>query len=97
MPNHIHFILLVRQGDGASGTPPPTTDRGKAPANAAVPQFVSTLKRYTNRRAGCNLWQRSFYDHIIRDEEDYLAIAGYIQTNPARWREDRFYDREAPP
>lgn len=97
MPNHIHFILFVGQGDGASGTPPPTTGKAKAPANAVVPRFISTLKRYTNRRAGCNLWQRSYYDHIIRDEGDYLAIAGYIQNNPARWREDRFYAAEAAP
>ena len=37
------------------------------------------------------VWQKSFHDHIIRDEQDYLKIANYIETNPAKWSEDCFY------
>ena len=36
-------------------------------------------------------WQRSFHDHIIRDERSYLHISDYIQNNPANWKEDMFY------
>lgn len=36
------------------------------------------------------VWQRGYYDHIIRSERDYLAIAEYIRNNPARWAEDAY-------
>lgn len=36
------------------------------------------------------LWQRNYYDHIIRDEEDLNRARRYIQNNPARWHLDRY-------
>lgn len=36
-------------------------------------------------------WQRNFYEHVIRDEESYLKIADYIETNPQRWAEDEYH------
>ena len=83
MPNHIHVLLTINSSQGPSRTPAPTNQR--------IPQFVSTLKRMTNRESGRSLWQRSFYDHIIRSEEDYLIHWNYIDGNPARWSEDEYY------
>lgn len=80
MPNHIHMLLVV---NGSSWTPTPT--------NAAVPGFVSAFKRFCNKKAGHNIWQRSYYDHIIRDEEDYINHLQYIEDNPAKWLEDKYY------
>ena len=37
------------------------------------------------------LWQRSFHEHVIRNEHDYREIWEYIDANPARWAEDRYY------
>lgn len=37
------------------------------------------------------VWQRSYHEHVIRNEEDYRQIWEYIDTNPARWAEDRYY------
>lgn len=37
-------------------------------------------------------WQRSFHDHIIKDEKAYLNISNYIETNPERWEKDKFYN-----
>ena len=37
------------------------------------------------------LWQRGYYDHIIRCEADYLRIWQYMDENPARWTEDEYY------
>ena len=42
--------------------------------------------------SGKPLFQPSFYDHIIRDEQDYQRIWEYIETNPQRWSKDRFYE-----
>ena len=38
-------------------------------------------------------WHRSFHDHIIRDEKSYLRISNYIETNPERWDNDKFYNK----
>ena len=43
---------------------------------------------------GANIFQRSYHDHVIRDEADYLRIWQYIDTNPAKWEEDCFYIAE---
>ena len=40
---------------------------------------------------GRQIWQRSFHDHIIRDEKDYLKIWQYIDENPKKWEQDCFY------
>ncbi len=45
----------------------------------------------TNRAAGVDLWQRSYHDHIIRNESDYLSHWTYIDGNPALWAEDEYY------
>ena len=37
------------------------------------------------------VWQRGYHDHVIRNREDYVALAEYIQTNPLRWELDRLY------
>ena len=37
------------------------------------------------------VWQRNYYEHIIRNEDSYLKIADYIQTNPQRWEIDTYY------
>ena len=84
MPNHIHLLVSVTDS-GASRTPPPT------PANALIPRMVSTLKRFSDKACGVSLWQRSYYDHIVRSERDYLEIRRYIENNPAKWAEDRYY------
>ncbi len=83
MPNHIHFIIEIK--NGRSRTPAPTR------ANAIIPKYVSTFKRFTNKNSGIELWQRSYYDHIIRNEADYIEKLNYILTNPAKWTDDKYY------
>ena len=90
MPNHVHMIVLVdngdcviNKGDGASRMPRPT--------NALIPKLLSSIKRHTNKMAGFNMWQDSYHDHIIRDKADYQRIWQYIDENPARWTDDKYY------
>lgn len=86
MPNHIHLLLTIRQ-DGPTGTSAPTRTK----QHQAVADFVSTFKRFCNKVYGENIFQRSYHDHIVRGEADYRKIWQYIAENPARWREDCFY------
>ena len=83
MPNHIHLLIFIDNAYGTSKAPSPT--------NAILPHLVSTLKRFCNRDIGANIFQRSFHDHVIRDENDYRKIWEYIDENPAKWEEDCFY------
>ncbi len=89
MPNHIHLILSIQ--NGTSWAPSPTTH---SPANQLIPHALSTFKRFVNRDAGYNVFQRSFHDHIIRNEADYQRIWNYIDTNPEKWQEDCFFVTE---
>ena len=93
MPNHLHLLLSVDLEKGSSGTPTPTglsgTDQKRS--NERVPAFVSYLKRSTNRSSGMEIWQRGYYDHVVRDYPDYCRIWNYIGNNPYRWFEDTYY------
>ena len=80
MPNHIHAIVRIE--DGAMRTSPPTQ---------GLSQMVRYFKRNVTQRCGQAIWQRTFHDHIIRNEADYLRIWQYIDTNPAEWRQDCYY------
>ena len=87
MPNHIHLILFVRN-DGSPRTSTPTKQ------TSFVSHFVSTFKRFCNKEYGENIWQRSFYDHVIRNRDDYNEIYKYIYENPMKWQFDQLYAEE---
>ncbi len=84
MPNHVHLIIhLGSSADGPMGTSAPTHN---------ISQIVRYLKRAVTTACGETVWQRSFHDHIIRNEADYLRIWSYIDTNPNKWTEDCYYE-----
>ena len=83
MPNHIHAIIVIDHPHGEShGTN----------LNTIIGQYKSGVTRKI-RDISPNLivWQRSYHDHIIRNEKQYQIIREYIDTNPQRWLEDCFY------
>ena len=82
MPNHIHLILRI--SDEPQSGPP----RASAPT---VSDAIGAMKRLINKEVGANIWQRSFHEHVIRGAEDYAMIWDYIEQNPAKWAEDRYY------
>ena len=57
----------------------------------SVPQIIKMLKEIVTKRIGYSIWQRGYHDHIIRNAADYRRVWDYIDTNPARWREDCYY------
>ncbi len=78
MPNHIH--LIITNQTGGRGDPP-----------LQIYDIIGNFKSFTTHKYGKTLWQRSFHDHIIRRENDYLKIWNYIDTNPQKWQDDCFY------
>ena len=84
MPNHVHLLLTI-PWDGEPQT-------ANTPANAIIPRTISTLKTLITKEVGQTIFQRSDHDHIIRNEYDYEEIWNYIDSNPRKWQEDRFYE-----
>lgn len=82
MPNHIHMIIFICNEEG--------TMRASSPTQS-IPQLIKSFKTLITKEIGFSVWQRSYYDHIIRDDADYEAIWEYIENNPLKWKEDRFY------
>ena len=98
MPNHIHLIVQIAGDDGnRPGESPASRANYRAdchpPLRKSIPNMVQGLKGAVTRQIGFSIWQRSYHDHIIRDEAEYQKIWQYIDENPARWTEDRYYIR----
>ena len=82
MPNHIHMIIFIETIVGNDGR------AMRAPKLSTV---INQMKGYATKQIGYPIWQRSFHDHIIRNESDYRRIWRYIDENPAKWHEDIYY------
>lgn len=82
MPNHIHMIIFICNEEG--------TMRASSPTQS-IPSLIKSFKTLVTKETGASLWQRSYYDHVIRDEQDYEAIWEYIENNPLKWKEDKLY------
>ena len=79
MPNHIHMILSIGNDDGRTRFTP------------TVPRIIKRFKCSITKKLGFSIWQKSFHDHIIRDEAEYLRIWQYIDENPVKWDEDCYH------
>ena len=79
MPNHVHLMIVIT-ADGPMGASGPT-----------MGTVVRSIKTKVSRTVGKSVWQAGSFDHIIRNEDDYLQICSYIESNPARWAEDEYY------
>ena len=58
----------------------------------SISRVIKQYKEYITKQIGMSIWQKSFYDHIIRDEKDYLRIWKYIDENILKWNLDMFYN-----
>ena len=80
MPNHIHLLLrIITENCGQSAVAP------------TVSKIIQQMKGIVTKQLGRNIWQKSFHDHVIRNEKDCQKIWEYIENNPAKWAEDCFY------
>jgi putative transposase len=88
MPNHIHGIIVLTDGSVGAGLPRPYKKR-------TLGQMVAYLKYRSTKQInqhrdspGVPLWQRNFYERIIRDEAELNRIREYIRNNPLNWDSD---------
>ena len=66
-------------------------NRTSAPTEGNVQNMVRTWKTLIAKELGQSVWQRSYYDHIVRDKQDYVKILEYIMGNPGKWAEDKYF------
>ena len=105
MPNHFHGIIKIvgapLVGAQNVGQPQPGQPQEIAPTvgniigvfkSITTNEYIRGVKRNHWPRFDKKLWQRNYYEHIIRDEKSYLNISEYIKTNPAKWQDDAYYE-----
>mgnify|MGYP005774776003 CR=1 FL=1 len=97
MPNHIHFLIWN-----------PGTDDTKTGAHIGAPlqeimkwfktqttnEYIRGVKRGWYPAFDQHIWQRSYYDHIVRSRAEYRQIWQYIEENPLKWELDCYYHPE---
>jgi REP element-mobilizing transposase RayT len=94
MPNHVHILIsinLQREDTGKDGRAMLAPTGGCGASTTRISRVVQQLKGSVTKKAGRAVWQKSFHDHVVRDEKDLLRIIEYIQESPAKWMEDRYY------
>ncbi len=83
MPDHVHAVLLVGPRDDERQE----RARHASPLQVVVGSFKAAATRDVNHlrgTPGAPLWQRGFYDHVVRDQPDLDRVRDYIRTNPQR-------------
>ena len=81
MPNHVHLLLSIH------------SERSGGRRNAAptISSVVNQFKGSVTKAIGSPCWQKSFYDRSVRDEQEFRKIWEYIDANPGKWTEDKYY------
>jgi len=97
MPNHFHGIVSLTNDVGAIHESPLQMTVSQR-RNMILPKLIGRFKMLTSKRInqtrntpGAKLWQRNYYEHIVRDENELGRIRQYIMDNPAKWESDRNY------
>jgi putative transposase len=90
MPNHIHGLIIIREH-----AQPVRLTAAPGPRRHSLSSIVGGFKAAASRRIGHlherhrpDLWQRGYYERVVRHEADLKSIREYIANNPSRWRQD---------
>ncbi|MBQ3603986.1 MAG: transposase [Clostridia bacterium] len=91
MPNHIHLLLEIKADEILRAI-----RESPLQGRKVTDKIVGYLKMNSSKKIHCfypdkNIWQRSYHDHIIRDENDFLNIWNYIEYNQCKWQSDKYY------
>lgn len=97
MPNHIHVIIINDEcrgtacralsesfGNPSKGSLPTIIRATKSAISKAINELINT--------PGNTIWQRNYYEHIIRNEKELFEIRKYIELNPMNWNKDEYFE-----
>ncbi|HXF48618.1 MAG TPA: transposase [Verrucomicrobiae bacterium] len=95
MPNHFHGIIVINDECRGTARRAPTVSRFGKPVAGALSTVIRSFKSAVTKRIndlrrtpGNVVWQRNYYEHIIRNEDDWKKIHDYIVYNPEKWMVD---------
>lgn len=88
MPNHLHAILHIV---GAEYLPPEETHEPNSAQRGTLGSIIKGFKIGVTKQIGHSIWQRNYYEHIIRNAREFDEIVRYIRSNPTRWCEDEMF------
>jgi REP element-mobilizing transposase RayT len=98
MPNHFHAIVMINENGQSPAKKPDFKEKGQFQQTKSLGSFVAGFKSAVTKRInetrqtpGIPVWQRNYYDHIIRDEDDLDRIRNYIASNSLKWELDKEY------
>jgi putative transposase len=100
MPNHLHGIILIHRNQAiykprrGGSRAAPTYPIKRKPLGQLVGVFKTKSTKQINQllhSPGHSLWQRGFYDRIVRNEKELDRIRRYIEENPLQWELDRYH------
>lgn len=107
MPNHVHGIIWIASEMVSAGDKLTNPSKTGLPHyanynNQITPHSLGAIVRAykssvtwrlhaLDQSTRVPIWQRNFYEHIIRDEQDWQNISDYIDTNPIKWEQDRLF------
>ncbi len=101
MPNHVHGIVVIEENHASVGNKyicsltknTKSKHRNMMKLSKIIATYKAAVTRKINKFSSNNYfqWQRSFHDHIIRNERELINIQNYIFFNPDNWRDDDFF------
>ena len=96
MPNHFHGIVVINGYVRGTARRAPTMERFGQPVSGSLPTIIRAFKSATTKRINqlrgtpsMRVWQRNYYEHVVRNENDLIKIRQYIERNPIRWEDDK--------
>ena len=96
MPNHIHGIIIINNFDDGRGEviSPLQISRQHPTLGRIIAYFKYQSTKHINKlrnTPGLKLWQRNYYEHVIRDDNELNRIRKYIINNALKLKEDKYY------
>ncbi len=76
MPDHVHMILILSNEDKCG--------RIISAPTKSIAIIIGQMKRWVSKNIGASIWQKSYYEHVIRNETEYFETLEYIMNNPLR-------------
>lgn len=88
MPNHIHVIIRIEADNVGIET------GGRTLCAPTLSLIIKNFKEFVTKQIGFSVWQRSFYDRVLRNEWEYRNAWQYIENNPENWENDELFCKE---
>ncbi len=96
MPNHIHMILIIENNDRTQNIVPLQEQKFQKIISGSISAIIrgykiGVTKWFRKNTDIYDVWQRNYHEHIIRNEKSLEKIRNYIENNPEKWEEDKFF------